>query len=41
MAVEFIMQSKDAGWPAGGTEHKPIFIASLLHVVNFALLWNL
>lgn len=36
--VELIRLRSDIGCPAGGTEHKPTFITSLLHSVKFTLL---
>ena len=38
IAVEFKRHSKEAECPAGGIEHKPTFMLSLLHFVNLALL---
>lgn len=37
MADELRRHSNDDECPAGGTEHNPIFIQSLLHEVNFDL----
>jgi len=37
MADELRRHNNDDECPAGGTEHNPIFIQSLLHEVNFDL----
>lgn len=41
MEVEFNRHNNDDGCPAGGVEHRPIFMLSLLQLVNFALPRNL
>lgn len=38
MVDELSRHSNDEECPAGGIEHNPIFMQSLLHEVNFALL---
>lgn len=38
---EFKRLNKEVECPAGGTEHKPTFIASLLHSVNVTFFRNL
>lgn len=38
---ELRRHNNDEECPAGGMEHNPIFIQSLLHEVNFDLFWNL